>query len=227
MTLSRFNIAKKALLISLTLFMLTLFSPVHGNDSLILSKSEWQKHADRRDYTETYKTIDWKAKDNPGRFKFNLKFNYEIFMVIAVILLAGLLILLIKRLSKHPYQANQTIKREEFSKLVSDIEENFLNSDLESLLNEAQRLNDYKSVIRLLYCKSIKKLHNEGIIIWTKEKTNGQLSRELKDINLKDAFLQLTRDYEYTWFGTSPATEEKAETMKSNYNSFKSMIQTV
>ena len=92
--------------------------------------------------------------------------------------------------------------------------------DLMELINQARAAGNYKTAIRLWYLFLVKSLSNKKLIVWKKDKTNVQYLRELEDAEVKIAFKEITRLYEYVWFGDFVVDQQKFSQIESSFQHF-------
>lgn len=85
----------------------------------------------------------------------------------------------------------------DYAESLEDIHEINFDSELERSVGE----HNYRLAVRLLYLKCLKQLNDSGLINWEVNKTNSAYSNELQNIVLQEAFNQLTRQFEYVWYG--------------------------
>lgn len=84
-----------------------------------------------------------------------------------------------------------------YSEFFEDI--NAIDFDVE--IENAVAKHNYRFAVRLLYLKCLKQLSDSGLIEWKIDKTNYAYINELKDAGRKETFSQLTRQFEYVWYG--------------------------
>lgn len=94
------------------------------------------------------------------------------------------------------------------SKLKQPVEYTFVNqqedirdSDLEARLRQALDQALFKEAVRLYYLQVIKRLHEKKYIVWSREKTNFDYLAEMRPRSGFGTFRELTRVYEFTWYG--------------------------
>jgi hypothetical protein len=71
----------------------------------------------------------------------------------------------------------------------------------DSYIGEAESKNDFNLATRYLYLQLLKKLSDNGLILFTPEKTNNVYVTELSGWNYQYEFSELTRNYEFIWYG--------------------------
>lgn len=77
-------------------------------------------------------------------------------------------------------------------------------TDLERFLREALAAGNYALGIRLYYLQTIKTLSEKEAIKWSREKTNRDYLREMRDHRLGREFREVTRTFERVWYGNEP-----------------------
>jgi Domain of unknown function (DUF4129) len=73
--------------------------------------------------------------------------------------------------------------------------------DFEALLTTAETAGNYRLAVRLGYLQVLKQLTDQGLIRWQPDKTNHDYLFELPAGPLPDAFRELTRQFDYVWYG--------------------------
>jgi hypothetical protein len=68
-------------------------------------------------------------------------------------------------------------------------------------IDEAESKNDFNLATRYLYLQLLKKLSDKELILFIPEKTNNVYVTELSGWNYQYEFSELTRNYEYVWYG--------------------------
>ena len=97
-------------------------------------------------------------------------------------------------------------------------------SDLDILLKQALSEENYRQAIRLKYLKILKKLMDKQLIHWRAEKTNTDYINELPKGPLKLQFGQLTRPYNYIWYGQQPVDSEVFLSAESSFQQMETML---
>jgi hypothetical protein len=73
--------------------------------------------------------------------------------------------------------------------------------DFNALLSQAEAEGNYRLAVRLGYLFVLKQLTDQGLIQWQPDKTNHDYLRELTSGQLRPAFREVTRQFEYVWYG--------------------------
>lgn len=80
-------------------------------------------------------------------------------------------------------------------------EENIATTNWEALLQQATRSNDLRLAVRYSYMWLLQLLQQRELIQYRTDKTNYEYYIELAETHYKQSFKQLSRQYEYTWYG--------------------------
>lgn len=73
--------------------------------------------------------------------------------------------------------------------------------DFPTLLAEAEAAGNYRLAVRLGYLQALKQLTDAGYLEWQPDKTNLAYERELPAGPLRTAFAEVSRQFEYVWYG--------------------------
>ena len=73
--------------------------------------------------------------------------------------------------------------------------------DFNALLANAEMAGNYRLAVRLGYLHVLKQLTDQGLIRWQPDKTNHDYLFELPAGPLPAAFRELTRQFDYVWYG--------------------------
>ncbi|MBL7941442.1 MAG: DUF4129 domain-containing protein [Flavobacteriales bacterium] len=103
---------------------------------------------------------------------------------------------------------------------LDEIEENLHESDLDKFLRMALDAGDFKSAVRLYYLNIIKGLHERKFIVWAKEKTNFDYVAEMRPRAQFHSFRDLTRAFEFIWYGDVQITAEQYQAVEPVFRSF-------
>ncbi|WP_375417033.1 DUF4129 domain-containing protein [uncultured Hymenobacter sp.] len=83
--------------------------------------------------------------------------------------------------------------------------ENIHEVDFQARLAEAEAVGNHRLALRLGYLQLLKRLADHGLIAWQPDKTNHAYLAELPAAGpLRPAFGELTRQFEYVWYGELP-----------------------
>ena len=105
----------------------------------------------------------------------------------------------------------------DFTESIDDIRE--INFE-ERIAEEVSR-REFRKAVRLYFLKLIKELHQHRLINWKLDKTNTDYLKELKSSGYYQQFAELSRLYEYIWYGDFPLDENGFLTVIGKFNQFK------
>ncbi len=86
----------------------------------------------------------------------------------------------------------------------ADTQEEMGISDWEALLQRAVNNNDLKLAVRYSYMWLLQMLQERELIKYREDKTNYDYYKELQNTDYKQAFKQISRQYEYVHYGNYP-----------------------
>jgi hypothetical protein len=95
-----------------------------------------------------------------------------------------------------------------------------INENLDEKIKEAIDKKNYRHAIRFMYLKTLKVLSDNNLIMLHAKSTNQDYIRQLYNYNNLGQFRQLTRIYEYVWYGEFDPTEIQFDIIKTNFNRF-------
>ncbi|MDB5205043.1 MAG: hypothetical protein JWR72_118 [Flavisolibacter sp.] len=117
-------------------------------------------------------------------------------------------------------QTPEKILEEEQSEITEDIF--MVNYDKE--IAKAVDTKNYRLAVRLWYLRTLKELSQRNIINYGHEKTNSDYLAGLSGSRYYPDFFRLTRNFEYTWYGGFPLSEEGFIMMQKDFAGFKSSL---
>ncbi|WP_179319560.1 DUF4129 domain-containing protein [Winogradskyella helgolandensis] len=151
-------------------------------------------------------------------------FLYFVFTILPYLLL-GLLVFLLVRFFLKVNSNNLIIKaRKQGSILFSEEEQIIKNEDIPSLINDAVNQKNYRLAIRYYYLLSLKYLTESENILWQPQKTNEDYINEINQDHLKVDFKNITRIYDYVWYGEFDVDAVKFETLKHPFEHLNNTI---
>ncbi|MEZ4805515.1 MAG: hypothetical protein R2852_08555 [Bacteroidia bacterium] len=154
-------------------------------------------------------------KSNNNSFKFPTGFKY--LWLIPVVLL---LILAIYKLVPYYKERNLKIKKKLIIKTDDlDIDE-IKNLEIQSPLEQALKLGDYRLAYRLKYLGVLKELIDRNLIYYKKEKTNYEYLIQLSGKSVYEPFRQLTFSFDGIWYGDLPIDESKFHALEPHFTDF-------
>lgn len=106
----------------------------------------------------------------------------------------------------------------------SDMEEDISQIDFEEKVRKAKQDKDFRLAVRWLYLKQLFLLNEHGRIAWQPYKTNMDYANELSASSLKQSFRQLSKLYEYVWYGDYPLEEAGFAKAESEFAQFETQL---
>lgn len=119
---------------------------------------------------------------------------------------------------------NRVIARDGTEITLANLDEYIHETDLERFLREALAASDWPLAVRLYFLQSIKQLSEKEAIVWSKEKTNRDYLREMRNHALSAQFRDLTRQYEQVWYGNQALSKEAFARMEPE---FKALLRSI
>lgn len=151
-------------------------------------------------------------------------FLWFVFRVLPYILLGVLVFLLIRFFLRVNSNHLITKAKEQGSVAITEEEQIIKNEDIPALIREAINQKNYRLAIRYYYLLSLKYLSDNETIAWQPQKTNADYINELKSSGLKDSFRNITRIYDYVWYGEFGVDALKFETLKQSFENLNNSI---
>ncbi len=135
---------------------------------------------------------------------FGINISPEVFKVLQYLiylLMGGLVIYLIIRLLINE-KFNSIFTKKATSIMDIDLAEQHIETlDLDNLLQQAIKNQNYRLAIRYQYLIVLKKLSQANSIEWHFDKTNADYQNELNKPNLQSGFKEVSYLYDYIWYG--------------------------
>lgn len=148
----------------------------------------------------------------------------SILQALPYLIVGILLFLLIKFFLK--VNSNSIISNASNKPVVSITEEEALikHKDLLKLIKQAIDQKNYRLAIRYYYLNCIKQLEDNNLIAWEQQKTNEDYIQEISKETIKIAFKDLTRLYDFVWYGNFEIDETKFVKVAANFEATTNLI---
>lgn len=104
---------------------------------------------------------------------------------------------------------------------VDETSDLFIPDNWEKAIQDAAAAGNYRLAVRHGYRYLLNMLQEKEIIRFQAAKTNYQYAYDLSETKLHKPFLQLTRHYEYAWYGGFPTSKEGFEAYLDAINNIK------
>ena len=102
--------------------------------------------------------------------------------------------------------------------------ENIHEINFDNEIDKAVAQHNYRLAVRLLYLKCLKQLSDGNLIQWQIDKTNTAYFYELSNPEQKQTFGQLTRQFEYVWYGDFNIDKDTFSNINTLFQNFKKLI---
>jgi hypothetical protein len=163
---------------------------------------------DADDYDETY------GGEDPS---VNLGFLGPIMQIVFYGVIAAVIGLILYLIARNISYRSNPKKAPDKSKNPDEVHD-ITELDTDGLIRKAHLAGNYKLAIRLYFLHLLKKLNENGIIVWTKDKTNRDYLSELFSKQYYfDEVRKLTLAYERVWYGEHVPTAETYEALSSEF----------
>lgn len=142
----------------------------------------------------------------------------NVFQVLAIILAVAGIAFGIYKMLQQP--RNKALARDGVEITLDNLEEYLHETDLDRFLRTALAEKNYALAIRLYYLQIIKDLSTKGAISWSREKTNRDYLREMRQHPLSEPFRTATRTFERVWYGNLPLDETLFKSLEPDFKRF-------
>lgn len=177
------------------------------------NKSEWEKIVGSTDYTEQKKKIEPKEEKEEKKSSVSTPdvttpWSGDGLKVVFYVLVIAIVLLILWAVLKNMSFDVRLRKTTVIEDAVTNIE-NIEEIDIDGYLKKARAEKNYRLAIRLYYLGLLKRLNENNLIAWKKDKTNLDYLSELfnRDFHY-DEIRRLTLAYEEVWYGERNANEE-------------------
>jgi len=100
------------------------------------------------------------------------------------------------------------------------ITENIHEIDFDAAIANAVEQQNYRLAVRLLYLQTLKRLTDAELIQYKPDKTNRQYVHELANSPQQPGFEQLTRQFEFVWYGDFPVDTARFDELRAQFRVF-------
>ena len=171
-----------------------------------VSKGKWDDASNGLDYSKDIPEPLKEIKQSTSTFDWNASTAGigKIFQILAIILAILAIAYGIFRTLQAP--RNRRVVQAQDGTIITpeNVDAYIHETDLERFLREAMAAGNYPLCIRLYYLQVIKVLSEKEAIKWSREKTNRDYLREMRQHPLLQEFREATRSFERVWYGNEP-----------------------
>lgn len=125
--------------------------------------------------------------------------------------------------------SNVRLFRREAKPVQSESEEGSVTDDVFSInydkeIRKAEEASDYRLALRLWYLQTLKDLAGRNLITYRAETPNGDYLTALYGSRYYRDFFQLTRIFEYAWYGQFALSADAYQTVRPQFQNFKNSL---
>ena len=201
------------------------------------SAIEKYKKSPEFQYKETVQDISWWKRFwrwfwswlgnlfrfTPGRGSAFWYYFWHVAQIILLLMAGGALLLFI--LKSQGINLNILRKKSKSAPIpYSEFFEDINVIDFDTAIENAIAKANYRFAVRLLYLKCLKHLSEAGLIKWEIDKTNSAYINELSNNEQQAAFKQLTRQFEYVWYGEFLIDQQVYKGIDSSFRDFNKQV---
>lgn len=100
---------------------------------------------------------------------------------------------------------------------ITEEEELIKNKDILKLIKQAIQQKNFRLAVRYYYLNILKELENKELIVWEQQKTNEDYSKEISQPTIQKSFINLTRLYDFVWYGNFTINEVEFPSVESDF----------
>ncbi|MDZ4679151.1 MAG: DUF4129 domain-containing protein [Saprospiraceae bacterium] len=198
-----------------------------------IDEANWKKAIEGLDYNKTIKPkkkkeTSTKPADAPELPDLSGSGNFFQWLFRGLLLLAGIAIIVLIVMSiiqMNPAPKDVIIRGQTVEGIdLQHIEENLNTADLDPLIQRAIAQENHTMAVRLYYLAILKKLSQQQLVVWKRDKTNRDYFRELKGSSLQRPFQAVTRDFEWVWYGDGAIGKQDFQRMQGQFQQMLSLI---
>lgn len=193
-------------------------------DGKELDSVTWTQLTKDLNYDDSLDTKEPQPKANNNTWRLpNIQFNSTLTKyVLFAIVIAALVFLMYRLISSSLFSSDTKVSKQQASFEMVHDDEQMMNKNLSNILDEAIRLQDFKTAIRILFIQSLQELQDDGWIVWKKEKTNRDYLNELMHREAFVPFSSMVMLYEKAWYSETIVHREDMEV----FSAFKQQLRT-
>lgn len=189
-----------------------------------IDSAAWERASGKLDYSKDVpKEQRPKPKDISGPdWTLNTGLLGNITQALAILVAIGVIGYGVYRMLQAP--RNKKVARDGVEITLDNLDQYLDETDLDQFLQAALADKNYALAIRLYYLQMIKSLASRNDIQWSREKTNKDYLREMREHRLSTEFQRLTAQYERVWYGDQRPDAAAFATMEPTYRKFLQQI---
>ena len=165
-----------------------------------------------------WKQEEPRKRNGLERFLSALSNSTALKVILYSMLIAAIIYILYQVMVVNNFFIFSRARRSRHSGDASDNES--IHENLDEKIKEAIDNRNYRQAIRYMYLKTLKVLSDNNVITLHAKSTNQDYIRQMYKHDNLGQFRQLTRIYEYVWYGEFDPTETQFEIIRTNFNRF-------
>lgn len=134
------------------------------------------------------------------------------------------IVLVIFRLLRANFSDGLLKKNQNIQNNSVPLPRNIFRINFDLAINQAHEQKNYQEAIRLCFLKSLKLLHENEQIKWSKTKTNADYTYEIKHSGLLNQFIGITYWFDYVVYGNFMLNEPLYKKAISDFDQFANQI---
>lgn len=137
--------------------------------------------------------------------------------VFIIAIISVIIYLLFKNNVRALFYGKSASLSSDFTETLEEIRE----MDFAKRIAEEVSNRNFRKAVRLYFLKILKELNQENLISWKQDKTNADYQKELRKTPYDKQFGELSRLYEYIWYGDFKLDEADFLEVIQKFNQFK------
>jgi hypothetical protein len=198
---------------------------IHKKD---ISKSRIETYRQQKEFNYEFSEVEnisflEKIKLMLNRWLSVISKSLGVVWYLRYIILGGIIIFLIYIIAKSNssglFSSHQKVINIPFADNVNPEKINW-----EEEIAKAVKMQEYRLAVRYQFLSTLKSLSKNDLISWKAEKTNYDYISEIKDIQMKSVFNNLSNLYEAVWYGNFPIIQDEYALIGKDFEQFNSMF---
>ncbi len=105
-----------------------------------------------------------------------------------------------------------------------EMSDNIFEMKFPTMIEKAKQSGNYSLAIRLYYLQTLRSMNDKGLIQYKLDKTNMDYIFSLYNTPNYNSFFDITRIYEFAWYGEYPVDIHQYEKIETKFNQFNQQI---
>jgi hypothetical protein len=162
-----------------------------------------------------------KERNNSDDFSINLGPLSWLFYLAIALAVVYLVYILFNEGGSGLFSSKQSKKLNGFEEITA---ENIENTDIDSLIKDAESNNDFRLAIRYYYLLVLKNLSLKNYIKFEDDKTNSEYLNEVSTTPFSEKFIYTSYLYNYIWYGEFPVDADQYNKAKGNFTTLLNQV---